>query len=57
MKNFFKSKSFAVGALSVLVGITIIIFAPQNNEFGISLITTGLGTITLRHAISKGSDK
>ena len=53
MKTLFKTKSFTVGVAAILGGVALIIFSSER-ELGIAMITSGLGTITLRDAIRKG---
>lgn len=52
MKQLFKTKSFLVGIVAILCG-TLLIVLDKSPELGIAMITSGLGTITLRDAIRR----
>lgn len=54
MKQMLKQKSIIIGLLSTISGVVVLIFSPENKEVGISLVTSGLSTMFLRHAIQKG---
>ena len=54
MKQLLKTKSFIVGAVAILGGVALLVFTQDNKEISVLMITTGLGTITLRDAIRKG---
>ena len=54
MKQLLKTKSALVTMASVVGGVALIIFSPENKEIGVAMITSGLGTFALRDAIRKG---
>jgi hypothetical protein len=49
MKNLFKTKSFVVGAVAIVCGTLLVSFSSSSRELGIAMITSGLGSITLKH--------
>ena len=54
MKETIKTKSFVIGALAVVCGTAIVLLSDEDKSIGVAMITSGLGTITIRDAIRKG---
>lgn len=57
MNELYKTKSFVIGALAIVCGTIVLVTGADDKGIGVAMITSGLGTITLRDAIRKGNKK